>query len=364
MNYSQLWRSRGLALSLLLSALTPSSMALAGSHSVRKGETFTSIARQYRVSVGNLQKANPTVNPGIIQPGQVISLPSSAKSVTGSAPSRKSAGPAATAKSPDVRRALGPASKSRSSAISTYEVQSGDTLSRLARRSSISIADLVEMNDLQSTALNIGQKLIVPADGKPRPETAPAEKEEHTVDLTPPSRRSGREETPPRPSAPAVNPPAAQGTYYHVVERGETFSSIARDRRVTVAELIRANPSVDPAKLRISQKINVPGVQIASLEPLNRTLDTAPGARPASYQYDSGAEAGSFEESGESPAVTPPDGTTRLAYRISGRDSMDGIAKKFSTTPAELRRMNHMGPFDILTIDQFLVVPWEGSGNR
>jgi len=48
-------------------------------HTVKSGETFYSIARQHKVSVGNLTAANPTVRPTSLRVGQKLVIDSSAE---------------------------------------------------------------------------------------------------------------------------------------------------------------------------------------------------------------------------------------------------------------------------------------------
>jgi len=47
----------------------------------------------------------------------------------------------------------------------------------------------------------------------------------------------------------------------HTIASGETFSTIARKYGVTVAALEAANPGVESSKLKIGQKINLPGAK-------------------------------------------------------------------------------------------------------
>lgn len=44
----------------------------------------------------------------------------------------------------------------------------------------------------------------------------------------------------------------------HIVKPGDTLAGIAAMHGVTLAELMRANPGVNPYNLRIGQRINVP----------------------------------------------------------------------------------------------------------
>lgn len=47
----------------------------------------------------------------------------------------------------------------------TVVVQSGDALEKIARRNGVSVASLMEANALKSTALKIGQQLVIPSGG-------------------------------------------------------------------------------------------------------------------------------------------------------------------------------------------------------
>ena len=44
----------------------------------------------------------------------------------------------------------------------------------------------------------------------------------------------------------------------HTVVRGETISSIARLHEVTVASILRANPAVEPERLRVGTVLEIP----------------------------------------------------------------------------------------------------------
>jgi len=74
-----------------------------------------------------------------------------------------------------------------------------------------------------------------------RPAPAPAP----TVTPTPSSR------------PPVVTPPPVN-TRVHVVKAGETIAAIARIRSVKENALLAANPGVDPRKLKVGQKLNLP----------------------------------------------------------------------------------------------------------
>lgn len=57
-------------------------------------------------------------------------------------------------------------------------------------------------------------------------------------------------------AGPAPGTLAADGTY--VIKAGDTFGKLASQFGVSVDEIVRANPGVDPRRLRIGQKVVVP----------------------------------------------------------------------------------------------------------
>ncbi len=97
-------------------------------HYVRSGETLTHIARDYSVSVADLQAANPRISPRRMQIGQRVVVP----------------------KSPSARQALrvGSSGSSDGGEVRVYRVRAGDTLSAIAYRNGVSVRDLLRWNDL------------------------------------------------------------------------------------------------------------------------------------------------------------------------------------------------------------------------
>ena len=103
-----------------------------------------------------------------------------------------------------------------------YTLRPGDVLWQIARFYNISLDDLLEANPgINPYALMAGQVICIPV-------------------ATPPVRGC----------------PEAADVY--VVQPGDTFYAIARRRNVSIASLMRANPSVNPNALLIGQQICVP----------------------------------------------------------------------------------------------------------
>jgi membrane-bound lytic murein transglycosylase D len=196
---------------------------------VRAGDTLSSIARRYGVQVSDLRAANGLRNSSTIHPGDTLKVPGVAATastegevaaartdITAQLPERLPGGVAALAVTPAKSKAkpsapkvhvvrsgdtlwavskrygvsvpalaaangLGPnaelsigtrleipsggASGSRESTRLTYEVRSGDTLTRIADRFNVSVRELAEWNNMKkSQTLRTGQRLVVYSD--------------------------------------------------------------------------------------------------------------------------------------------------------------------------------------------------------
>lgn len=108
-------------------------------------------------------------------------------------------------------------------ALPSHTVKPGETLSAIAGRHDTTAAELAELNGIRNAGLiRVGQKLTLPAD-----DTEPETTDEETVTGT------------------------------HVVKTGETFYSIARTYGLSINALGKANPEVNPRKLRVGEELRL-----------------------------------------------------------------------------------------------------------
>ena len=138
------------------------------------------------------------------------------------------------------------ATRAPAQAGTTIIVGTSDTLETLSRRYNVSSAAILQANGYKGPrALSPGQQLIIPR---------------QTAAVAPPA---------PALAAPASKPVAAVAAAptVHVVNRGDTLLSIARRNHVTVADLARANSLDSSSKLKLGQKLNVPGAKTAAAAP-------------------------------------------------------------------------------------------------
>ena len=113
----------------------------------------------------------------------------------------------------------------------------------MSRRYNVSSAAILQANGYKGPrALSPGQQLIIPRQTAAAATPAPAL------------------------AAPASKPVVAAASTVHVVNRGDTLLSIARRNNVTAADLSRANGLDSSSKLKLGQKLTVPGVKTAAAQ--------------------------------------------------------------------------------------------------
>lgn len=106
-----------------------------GTYTVKAGDTLYGIARAHSVTVADLQSANGSAANNL-QPGQILTIPSSSSSNTASS-----------------------SSSSTTSSASTHTVKAGDTLYSIATRNGLTVAQLKALNGLSSNNVAIGTVL-------------------------------------------------------------------------------------------------------------------------------------------------------------------------------------------------------------
>jgi len=164
---------RKLCVSLLLSLLfvLPSLLPVYAQdraivHVVVAGDTLSSIARRYNVTVADLMARNNIRNADMIRPGQRIVIPVVVRPTPTRTPTpavQPSRTPTHNTASPTRRVTATPTPTIRAPQPGTfYTVRSGDTLSGIARLYGVTVEAIMERNGLTSTVLTVGRLLIIP----------------------------------------------------------------------------------------------------------------------------------------------------------------------------------------------------------
>jgi LysM repeat protein len=265
-----------IALSLLTFLNTPEAMAQAAgqTHTIQQGETLFSISRMYDITVGDLRRWNrlqsdalnqgqellvgPPLNDDsvihTVEPGQTLFAISRLYDVTiaeiqswnnlegtqlneGQELTIFQTQPAYGAAEIETPPAETVQSEPRESIIrdregargtTYYTVRSGDTLTRIAREHDMTVDQLMQLNNLQSDMLSIGQQLTV-----------------RDVQTAPSIAESAEESTP-------------QGKFVsYRLESGESAENLKDRFMMTNDELAALNPDLTIETLRPGQRVTV-----------------------------------------------------------------------------------------------------------
>jgi membrane-bound lytic murein transglycosylase D len=121
-------------------------------HRVRRGDTLSGIAAEYRVSLAALMRVNGMTGRDVIRVGQLIKLPLDGPALVAVA---RAEAPAAV---PTPAPAL-----ATTTAEGVYVVRRGDSVARIADRLGVDAAELVAVNGIRNrNVIQIGQQLIIP----------------------------------------------------------------------------------------------------------------------------------------------------------------------------------------------------------
>ena len=219
-------------------------------YAVKKGDSLWKIAKLENVSVGELSRANNLTKTSSLKIGQKLTIPS-----------RKTETPtvAAASVAPISTDATAAAAPTADVSGANYTVKKGDSLWKIARQQSVTVAALKQANNLSSDSLKMGQKLRIP--------TASAS-------ATAPPINAGIATT----ASTAWREPGTyteNGQTIHVVDFNESPAVIAKKYGIKMEDLLKANNINDTKKIQYGQRLVIP------LAPANATVTPAAAAATA-----------------------------------------------------------------------------------
>jgi len=220
-----------------------------GTYTVKHGDSLWKIAKTEGISVGDLARANSLGKTTALKIGQKLQIPASVRSEPMTA--QASVIPTGTG-------ALAPetVSVATDTTGNMYTVQSGDSLWKIARRQSVTVASLKQANNLNSDALKVGQKLHIPAAATVNTVAA---------GIATPSSSTWLE-----PGQYTEN-----GQTIHIVDMNETPAIIAKKYGVRTDDLMKANNITDARKINYGQRLIIPVAPVATTVP---TVTVTPAA--------------------------------------------------------------------------------------
>jgi membrane-bound lytic murein transglycosylase D len=338
------------------------SRSTTGYHKVRRGETLSRIARKYRVSTRALMKANRIKKARHLRRGQRLKIPgkvskiaynrkksvrkavsSAANSSSSTVAVRKSAPKKAikyrirrgdtlggiankhnitiadikrwnkirgnrvvigkrlkiyqggtSVSAPSVQVAAAPTKTVTKTKNVKYKVKSGDTLGAIARRNGVKVSDLKKWNGLKSNNIGIGKSLVV---------------KKKKVQVSVPVVAMASDTVAPIKSSPRAS---------YKIKKGDTWWSIAKRNKTTVAKLKKLNPKVGKY-LKVGKKVRL-----------------------------SGAATGVAAATPAKPKAARPAVAANKVYKVKSGDTLYGISLRTKTSISDLCAANNISRSAVL----------------
>lgn len=213
----------------------------------------------------------------------------------------------------------------------TYVVQSGDTLARIAQRFGVTLNALIAANNIINPSLIFpGQVLIIPGGYTPPP-----------------------------------TPPPTTGTTY-VVQSGDTLFKIAQRFGVTLSALIAANTITNPSRIYVGQVLTIPAhttpppVSTYTVQAGDTLAQIASrfGVSLRALISVNGITNPSRIEVGQ--VLTLPYGNVAIqpvTYIVQRGDSLSKIARNFGSTVQAIASANNIANVSRIEVGQVLVIP-------
>ena len=202
----------------------------------------------------------------------------------------------------------------QTTSTTTYVVQQGDDLFRIAIRFGTTVQQIASLNGIVNPDLiYIGQTLTIPGNG--------------TV-VTPP----------PATGTATPNPPGGSTSYS--VQPGDTLFGIALRYGTTVSAIVTANALSNPNLIYIGERLIIPSPG---------TIVTPPPITPPP----------NYTPTPIATVTAPSGGSTH--YTVQAGDTLSAIAVRFGTTVSAILQANNLTDPNLIYIGEVLLIPTNGA---
>lgn len=220
---------------------------------VRRGDTVYGIARKLGIPARELMNLNGFNNDSRLFVGQKIRLPMGMKSSID-------------------KEAITESDQSAAREVTTYVVQRGDSLYKIAKNNDMTVDELKALNGIISDKIYIGQTVKIYKKGSSK-----------SVVSEPKEQKKSKIEEPKKVNQHAfVRDPDG----YYTVQPGDTLGKIAHGFRVSLERLKSVNGITDPTKLQVGKKVIIPEnddlSKFASATPTNGSSSVGGVSGPSS----------------------------------------------------------------------------------
>jgi cell wall-associated NlpC family hydrolase len=268
-------------------------------HSIKKGETLSSLANRFDVKQSEIVKLNPNSNKKL-KINSILLIPTVSNQIATSENNIK------------VKNAN-----------QLHQVQQKETLYGIAKQYGISVNDLISQNPALSSELKIGQIINLP-------ETTTAIK-----NLTP----SSEDEKVTEAKINKSNAPKSTTFKWEVLSK-ETKYSLTKKYGITIKEFDEVNPKLGTKLLRVGQIVNIPQIQEAVVQKESNEYNNR-ATNIQSHGVDSSKLA--INDSGTAINAVQEiksNNTQTITYTVLPKETKYGIAKQYGLTLKELEKQN------------------------
>ncbi len=251
---------------------------------VQKGDSLWSIAKKLNTTVDELKRLNNLTSNNLAI-GQVLKIP-------GSSPTENT--------------------------DEYYIVKSGDTLYSIARENGLTVQDIINLNNLSSTNLKVGQRLKLKA-------TIPSTQTDENI---------------------------------YIVVKGDSLYAIANRFNISVQDIIDAN-NLKSTALSIGQKLIIPSQNNNSELYTVVSGDTLYKiANKFNVSVDELKKINNLTNNTLSigQKLKIPSKDNYISYTVKSGDSLYGIAREFGTTVSTIQSINNLSTSN-LSVGQKLLIP-------
>ncbi|MFD2728648.1 LysM peptidoglycan-binding domain-containing protein [Enterococcus camelliae] len=287
----------------------------ATTHTVKAGDTLSSIATKYQTTVANLVKVNGISNPNLIIVGQTLTVGGNTTS-TSTTTSATTQATTAT---------------STTTVSSSYTVKSGDTVGSIASRYGVSVSDIQKWNNLSNVNLIfIGQKLAIQANATTT--TTNTSTTSSSTQQTTNTTQTGSNSN--------VTNTTTTGTSTYTVKAGDTIAKIANQFGTTVAKIQSLNNLSNVNLIFVNQTLKISGTVT------NSTTTSTSQSNTNTNTTNTGSTNG------------------QSIYTVKSGDTIANIANTFGVTINQIKQWNNLANIHVIYVNQKLVVAGSGSNSQ
>lgn len=282
-------------------------------YKVVAGDTLSGIADAHGLSVSQLASYNNISPTTYVRAGQRLWLvPGKASTIT-----------------------MAPKTTSASAKTTSYVVQSGESLTSIARKYNTTVQDLAALNGLSVTdGVLIGQKLQVPSGIK-----------------APTKTQTAKTDTKPADDKKPVEAKNASHSVRYTIQSGDSLTSVATKYGITVDELALANNLDKNAKLINGKILTIPAS--------NTTKNVAKNTVKTPAKTETKTEPKKSDKKQETKPEVAKGKVIKHTenYTVQAGDTLVGLAKKHNVIVADLAATNQLSTQDQLKRGQVIKVP-------